>query len=78
MQENPGNQLRDNSKSNDTIFTGSYFVSPLKVSRIIRISWLILPGQLLLFWKVIVNIMYNAANKLTVLIATSHFGQKDS
>jgi hypothetical protein len=38
MQENLGNHLQDNSKSDNTPFAWSYFVSPLKVSWVIRIS----------------------------------------
>ena len=42
----------------------SYSLSPLKTSRVTRVSWLVLPGQVLLLWEITVNVMNNSTNKL--------------
>ncbi len=76
--KNTGNQLQGNSESNWYSLCLVIFVSLLKVSRVFEISRLMLSGWVLLLCKVVIDVMYNTANKLAAFSATTCFGQKVS
>jgi hypothetical protein len=61
----------------DTPFAWSYLVSPLKISQVIGVSCLILPGQIL-FSLGVMNVIYNSAKKFAAFCTASCFGQKVS
>ena len=60
----------------DTPSIRSYLLSPLKTSRVTGVSRLVLPGQSLLLWEIIVNIMDNSTNKLAALSTTGRLCQE--
>ena len=60
----------------DTPSIRSYLLSPLKTSRVTGVSWLVLPGQVLLLWEVVVNVMNNSTNKLAALSTTGRLCQE--
>ena len=60
----------------DTPSIRSYLLSPLKTSRVTGVSRLVLPGQGLLLWEIIVNVMDNSTNKLAALSTTGRLCQE--
>jgi hypothetical protein len=60
----------------DTSSIRSYSLSPLKVSRVTEISWLVLPKKVLLLSEVVIEIMDNPTNKLAVFCTTGRLTQE--
>jgi hypothetical protein len=60
----------------DTPSIQSYSLSPLKTSRVTEVSWLVLPGWVLLLQKVVINIMNNPTNKLAAFCTTGCLSQE--
>jgi hypothetical protein len=60
----------------DTPSIWSYSLSPLKTSRVTGVSWLVLPGQVLLLWEIVINVMNNSTNKLAAFCTAGHLCQE--
>ncbi len=60
----------------DTPSIWSYSLSPVKVSWVIEVSWLILFKPVVLLWEVVINIMINSTNKLAAFCTTGCLCQK--
>ena len=60
----------------DTPSIRSYLLSPLKTSRVTGVNWLVLPGQVLLLWEIVVHVMNNFTNKLAALCTPGRLCQE--
>ena len=75
-KKDPDVDSENTPSRSDTPSIRSYLLSPLKTSRVTGVSRLVLPGQVLLLWEVVVNVMNNSTNKLAALCTTGRLCQE--
>ena len=74
--EDPKLDSENTPSRSNTPSIRSYLQSPLKTSRVTGVSRLVLPGQSLLLWEIIVNVMDNSTTTLAALSTTGRLCQE--